>query len=101
MYNEAKAQAASVATNGQEKEIKELITAACSDGRLTGNAAIAWANDFAVRDFAGFKAHLEGIPKIAALSQRQTSSTNFAGQQQQQPSQPDDIAISIDTQLGL
>ena len=101
MYNEAKAQAASVATNGQEKEIKELITAACSDGRLTGKAAIAWANDFAVRDFAGFKAHLEGIPKIAALSQRQTSSTNFAGQQQQQPSQPDDIAISIDTQLGL
>ena len=101
MYNEAKAQAASVATNGQEKEIKELITAACSDGRLTGKAAIAWANDFAVRDFAGFKAHLEGIPKIAALSQRQTSSTNFAGHQQQQPSQPDDIAISIDTQLGL
>lgn len=101
MYNEAKAQAASVATNGQEKEIKELITAACSDGRLTGDAAVVWANDFAIRDFAGFKAHLEGIPKIAALSQRQTSSTNFAGHQQQQPSQPDDIAISIDTQLGL
>ncbi len=102
MYNEAKAQAASVATNGQEKEIKELITAACSDGRLTGNAAVAWANDFAIRDFAGLKAHLEGIPKIAALSQRQTSTVNLAGGgQQQQPSQPDDIAVSIDAQLGI
>lgn len=101
MYNEAKAQAASVATNGNEKEIKELITAACSDGRLTGNAAIAWANDFAIRDLVGFKAHLEGIPKIAALSQRQTTTANLAGEHQQQQSQSDDIAISIDAQLGL
>ena len=101
MYNEAKAQAASVATNGHEKEIKALITAACSDGRLTGKAAIAWANDFAIRDLVGFKAHLEGIPKIAALSQRQTTTANLAGEHQQQQSQSDDIAISIDAQLGL
>ncbi|PZT84578.1 MAG: hypothetical protein DI627_15195 [Acinetobacter sp.] len=81
MYNEAKAQAAEVASKGQTKEIDDLISAACSDGRLTGKAAIDWAKDFAKRDFAGFKTHIDAIPKIAALTQRQTQQTNSSGKQ--------------------
>lgn len=99
MYNEAKTQAAQVASNGQVKEVEDLITAACTDGRLTGEAAVAWAKDFAKRDFAGFKTHIEGIPKIAALSQRQTETINLNGGQQQ--NQVDEVAVSIDAQLGI
>lgn len=99
MYSEAKAQVASVASLGQEKDIKDLITAACSDGRLTGKAAVEWANNFANRDFEGFKAHLDGIPKIAALTQRQTEQVNLAANHQQQPV-VDDIEKQIAAQLG-
>lgn len=102
MYNEAKAQVASVASLGQEKDIKDLITAACSDGRLTGKAAVEWANDFAKRDFEGFKAHLEGIPKIAALSQKQTTTVDLTAANQQQNQQPADaIEQQIAAQLGM
>lgn len=100
MYNEAKAQAAQVALSGQAKEVEDLIAAACSDGRLTGEAAVAWAKDFAGRDFAGFKAHIDGIPKIAALTQRQTETMNLAVNTQQQK-QSDDIETLIAAQLGL
>lgn len=100
MYNEAKAQAATVASNGQTKEAEDLIAAACADGRLTGNAAISWAKDFATRDFAGFKTHIEAIPKIAALTQKQTQQLNLAANQQHQ--QPvDEIEQQIAAQLGL
>ncbi|ENW79768.1 hypothetical protein F909_02871 [Acinetobacter sp. ANC 3929] len=92
MYNEAKAQAVSVAASGQEKEIKELITAACSDGRLTGGkASLDWANDFAKRDFEGFKTHIEGVPKIAALSQKQTSTVDLTTQQEKTDELQDDV----------
>ena len=100
MYNEAKAQAAQVASNGQAKEIEDLITAACSDGRLTGEAATAWAKEFAQRDFAGFKAHIDGIPKIAALTQKQTATVDV-GQGKQTQSAVDDIAANVESQLGL
>ena len=100
MYNEAKAQAAQVASNGQVKEIEDLITAACSDGRLTGDAATAWAKEFAQRDFAGFKAHIDGIPKIAALTQKQTATVDV-GQGKQTQSAVDDIAANVESQLGL
>ena len=100
MYNEAKAQAAQVASNGQVKEIEDLITAACSDGRLTGDAATAWAKEFAQRDFAGFKAHIDGIPKIAALTQKQTATVDV-GQVKQTQSAVDDIAANVESQLGL
>ncbi|RSN84435.1 hypothetical protein EA770_02420 [Acinetobacter baumannii] len=98
MYQEAKAQAASVASQGQEKEIKELITAACSDGRLAGKAAVEWANNFAQRDFEGFKAHLEGIPKIAALSQKQSTTVDFT---KSQPQQPDQLKDEVFDLLGV
>lgn len=102
MYNEAKAQAAQVAANGQTKELDDLITAACSDGRITGEVAIQWAKDFAKRDPEGFKAHLAGIPKIAALTQTQTSTMDLqADANKQQQKQPDEIALAIDTQLGV
>lgn len=99
MYNEAKAQAAEVASKGQTKEIDDLISAACSDGRLTGKAAIDWAKDFAERDFAGFKTHIDAIPKIAALTQRQTE--QLKGSQQDKPQPVDDITASIASQFGL
>lgn len=102
MYNEAKAQAATVASNGQTKEAEDLIAAACADGRLTGNAAISWAKDFATRDFAGFKTHIEAIPKIAALTQKQTQHLNLAANHQQQGGQqytPEAEAVAA--QMGV
>lgn len=103
MYTEAKAQAASVASQGQEKEINDLITAACSDGRLTGGkATIAWANDFAKRDFEGFKTHMEAIPKIAALSQKQTTTVNIAGNAQQGGGQAHTLEeLAVAAQMGI
>ncbi|MDV2438698.1 phage protease [Acinetobacter gerneri] len=94
MYNEAKAQAAKVASNGQAKERDDLIAAACADGRITGEAAIAWSKEFAERDYEGFKAHLAGIPKIAALSQTQTSVTDLNKAPNQQQFTPEDLAIA-------
>ncbi len=46
------------------------------------------------------KAHLESLPKIAALTQRQTEQVNLAANNQQQPV-VDEIATSIASQLGL
>ena len=84
------------------KEIDDLITAACSDGRLTGEASIGWIKGQAATNPDFVKAHLAGLPKIAALSQTQTSQMNFAGKQQQTQTPPvDDIQTSIDAQLGL
>lgn len=100
VYQEAVNRAGTSVAQAKAKEIDDLIVAACSDGRLTGAATIDWVKDQAKTNPDFIKTHIESLPKIAALSQRQTSSVAFVGNQQQQ-SQPDDIAISIDTQLGL
>lgn len=101
VYQEAVAQAGSAVADAKAKEIDDLIAAACSDGRLTGEATINWAKDQAKTNPDFIKTHIESLPKIAALSQRQTSTVNLSGGQQQQQSQPDDIAVSIDAQLGI
>ena len=101
VYQEAVNQASTSAAQAKAKEIDDLILAACSDGRLTGEATINWAKDQAKTNPDFIKTHIESLPKIAALSQRQTSTVNLSGGQQQQPSQPDDIAVSIDAQLGI
>lgn len=101
VYQEAVNQASSSAVQAKAKEIDDLILAACSDGRLTGEATINWAKDQAKTNPDFIKTHIESLPKIAALSQRQTSTVNLSGGQQQQQSQPDDIAVSIDAQLGI
>ena len=101
VYQEAVNQASTSAAQAKAKEIDDLILAACSDGRLTGEATINWAKDQAKTNPDFIKTHIESLPKIAALSQRQTSTINLSGGQQQQQSQPDDIAVSIDAQLGI
>ena len=101
VYQEAVNQASTSAAQAKAKEIDDLILAACSDGRLTGEATINWAKDQAKTNPDFIKTHIESLPKIAALSQRQTSTVNLSGGQQYQQSQPDDIAVSIDAQLGI
>lgn len=99
VYQEAIASASTITANAQSKEIDDLITAACSDGRLTGEASINWIKSQAVTNPDFVKAHIEGLPKIAALTQRQTSQMNLGGGQPAKQ-QPDDIAMSIANQFG-
>ena len=100
VYQEAVAKVGSAVADAKAKEIDDLITAACSDGRLTGDATINWIKDQAQTNPDFVKAHIESLPKIAALTQRQTEQVNFAANHQHQP-QPDDIAASINAQFGL
>ena len=81
------------------KEIDDLIVAACSDGRLTGDATVNWAKDQAKTNPEFIKKHIESLPKIAALSQRQTEQLNLGDQKPQQ--QTDEIDQQIKSQLGL
>ena len=83
VYQEAVAKAGHAVVDAKTKELDDLIVAACSDGRLTGEVTINWVKDQAKTnpDFA--KAHIESLPKIAALTQRQTSQVNLAANHQQ------------------
>lgn len=96
VHQEALAQAATVAANNQAKELDDLIVAACSDGRLTGTATINWVKDQAAKNPEAAKAYIEGLPKIAALTQQQSQQTNIAANQQQQDGQytPEDLAVA-------
>lgn len=77
VHQEALAQAATVAANSQAKELDDLIVAACSDGRLTGKATIDWVKGLAESNPDGAKAYIEGLPKIAALSQQQSKTLDL------------------------
>ena len=83
VYQEAVLQAGQANTAAQTKEIDDLITAACSDGRLTGEATINWYKAQAATNPDFVKAQLEALPKIAALTQQQTSQVNLAANHQQ------------------
>lgn len=98
VYQEAVAKAGHATTQAQAKELDDLITAACSDGRITGQATIDWIKDQAKTNPAFAKDHINSLPKIAALTQRQTQSVDLGGKQEPQP---DDIEVSIATQLGV
>ncbi|MDC3808476.1 phage protease [Acinetobacter baumannii] len=100
VYQEAVANAGNAEAAQKAKEIDDLIVAACSDGRLTGQATIEWVKEQAKTNPDFVKAHIESLPKIAALTQRQTEQVNLAANHQQQPV-VDEIATSIATQLGL
>ncbi|HCA5292502.1 TPA: phage protease [Acinetobacter baumannii] len=100
VYQEAVANAGNAEAAQKAKEIDDLIMAACSDGRLTGQVTIAWMKEQAKTNPDFVKAHIESLPKIAALTQRQTEQVNLAANHQQQPV-VDEIATSIATQLGL
>ena len=82
VYQEAVAARASIASNTQEKEREDAITAACSDGRLTGEATIAWVRQRGKSDAAGTLTYLSELPKIAALTQQQTQQTQIAANHQ-------------------
>ena len=82
VYQEAVAARASIASNTQEKELEDAITAACSDGRLTGEATIAWVRQRGKSDAAGTLTYLSELPKIAALTQQQTQQTQIAANHQ-------------------
>ncbi|QBK70679.1 phage protease [Acinetobacter johnsonii] len=99
VYQEAVAKAGNADAVMKAKEIDDLIVAACSDGRLTGEVTITWIKDQATTNPDFVKAHLAGLPKIAALTQMQTSQMNL-GSGQQQKQQPDDISLSVASQFG-
>lgn len=66
------AQIATLTQQAKSGEIEELLTAACSDGRLLGDEHVAWARELGAANPEALKAHLAAAPKIAALSQQQT-----------------------------
>jgi len=99
VHQEALAQAAEVAANTQAKELDDLIVAACSDGRLTGKATIDWVKGLAETNPDGAKAYVEGLPKIAALTQQQTQQTPIAANNQQQAYTPE--ALEVARAMGL
>ena len=102
VYREAVAKAGSAVADAKAKEIDDLITAACSDGRLTGDATIIWMKDQAQSNPDFVKAHIESLPKIAALTQRQTEQVNLAANHQQQGGQqftPEAEAVAA--QMGV
>lgn len=102
VYQEAVNKAGSAVADAKAKEINDLITAACSDGRLTGDATISWMKDQAQSNPDFVKAHIESLPKIAALTQRQTEQVNLAANHQQYGGQqhtPE--ALSVAAQMGI
>lgn len=66
------AKIAELSQQAKSGEIEELLTAACSDGRLLGDEHVAWARELGAANPEALKAHLAAAPKIAALSQQQT-----------------------------
>lgn len=82
VYQEAIAKAGSADAANKAKEIDDLITAACTDGRLTGTATINWYKEQATTNPDFVKAQLEALPKIAALTQQQTKQIDLSGNHQ-------------------
>lgn len=102
VHQEALAQAANIAANTQKQEVENLIVAACSDGRLTGKATIAWLKDQTESNPEGVKKYISDLPKIAALTQQQTQQVSIAANHQEKtPPAVDDIQSSIDSQFGV
>lgn len=98
VYNEAIAKANHAAAANQTKEMDDLITAACSDGRLTGEATIAYYKEQAKTNPEFVKTQIAGLPKIAALTQTQTSTVDL---NQQQKQKPDELQTEIFGVLGI
>ncbi|RSO80419.1 hypothetical protein EA748_15710 [Acinetobacter ursingii] len=101
VYQEAVAKAGNADAAVKAKEIDDLIVAACSDGRLTGEATINWVKDQAKTNPDFVKAHLEGLPKIAALTQKQTNQTKFAANHQGGGQQHTPEALAVAAQMGV
>ena len=78
----------------QTNEIESLITAACSDGRLRGEAQTAWATNLGQSNPQALKDYLSTAPKIPALQSKQTD--GVAANHQQKPNQhtAEDLAVA-------
>ena len=78
----------------QTNEIETLITAACSDGRLRGEAMTAWATNLGQSNPQALKDYLDTAPKIPALNGKQTET--IAANSQQKPNQhtAEDLAVA-------
>lgn len=103
MYKAAQAEVVRLSQNGQAQEQEGLIQAACSDGRLLGVDAEKNAHDYiAKHGFEAFKDHVNSMPKIPALTQRQTEQVNLAANHQQYSGQqhtPE--ALNVAAQMGI
>lgn len=97
VYQEAIAKAGNAEAANKAKEIDDLITAACSDGRLTGEVTINWVKEQAKTNPDFVKTHIESLPKIAALTQKQTTTIDFNTQQ----SKPDELKDDVFSMLGV
>ena len=64
VYQEAVNQAGAAEAANKAKEINDLIDAACSDGRLTGQVTIAWYKQQAETNPDFVKAQLAALPKL-------------------------------------
>lgn len=71
-FNELQTRYVALSQTSSTQEQEGLVTAALSDGRLMPTQE-QWAKDYAKKDLSGFKAYLDKAPKIAALSQSQSS----------------------------
>lgn len=79
-------------------EIEPLITAALSDGRLRGEHMERWARDIGSQKGAQeLKATLDAIPKVAALSQKQTA---VVAQGTSSAPDIDPLTVQISAQFG-
>lgn len=103
VYQEAVAKAGNAEAATKAKEIDDLIIAACSDGRITGEATINWMKDQAKTNPDFVKAHIESLPKIAALTQQQSSTVAKPaghGQQNQYSAEAQQVAGLMGVELG-
>jgi phage I-like protein len=77
VYQEAVQKAGNADAAAKAKEIDDLIVAACGDGRLTGKQP-STGTKLRLQPTPDFvKAQLEALPKIAALTQQQTSTSTW------------------------
>lgn len=98
VYQEAIANTGNAVVAAKEKEIDDLILAACSDGRLTGEATIKYYKDQAKTNPDFVKAQIEGLPIIAALTQRQTTTVDLG---KNQPQHTDELKDEVFSMLGV
>ncbi len=101
VYQEAVQKAGNADAAAKTKEIDDLIVAACGDGRLTGNATIDWYKAQAVTNPDFVKAQIEALPKIAALTQQQTSQVNLAVNHRQNAPVVDEVQNEVFGLLGV
>jgi phage I-like protein len=101
VVNDLQTKVATLTAASAAGEVDQLITAACSDGRLLGDAHIAWARDLGKANPAALKAHLDAAPKIPALTTQQSTIAANSQQHQTPPQTKDDYEAQIAAQMGL